>query len=251
MSEFLKVATEAARNAEKVIINYFNQPIGFEMKSDMTPVTIADKESEKAIIETIQKSFPDHSFLGEESGSSGDSEYKWIIDPIDGTKSFTRKLPFFNTEIALMKDNEIILGISNAPILREIMYAEKGKGTFINGQKVHMGNTNKLNMATVFHGRLMGFKNKGSLPNITELLLKTYDHKCIGDCNPYHFVASGRADAMIEAKVKIWDIAAVSICMTEAGGVVSDMKGDPINLNTESIISSNKELYDKILAYFK
>lgn len=112
--DFLKVALEAVEKAEKVIMHYYLEEGRMELKPDQSPVTIADKEAEKIIIGTIRKKFPDHSFLGEESGGSKEavSEYLWIVDPIDGTKNYLRGIPLFATQVALMKRNELVMGIS-------------------------------------------------------------------------------------------------------------------------------------------
>ena len=127
-SQFLTVALDAAKNAEEILLSYYNaDTLEVELKPDETPVTRADTEAEKAIRETIKQTFPDHGFLGEEYGiEKGDSPYIWIIDPIDATKNYVRKIPIFGTQIALMKDKQLILGVSNAPLLNELLYAEVG-----------------------------------------------------------------------------------------------------------------------------
>ena len=128
-SQFLKVALEAAKNAEEIITAYYTgDTMKVELKADETPVTLADRGAEKVIRETIKQAFPDHGFLGEEYGiEEGDSPYIWIIDPIDATKNYIRKIPIFGTQIALMKGDDLILGVSNAPLLNELLYAEAGK----------------------------------------------------------------------------------------------------------------------------
>ena len=132
-SQFLEVALAAAKNAEEIITAYYaGDAMKVELKDDETPVTLADRGAEKVIRETIKAAFPDHGFLGEEYGTEeGDSPYVWIIDPIDATKNYIRKIPIFGTQIALMKDDDLILGVSNAPLLNELLYAEAGRWCFL------------------------------------------------------------------------------------------------------------------------
>lgn len=137
MSDYLKVAIEAAKAAEPTILNYFSKETSIDLKEDQSPVTVADKESEQIIRGVISNAFPDHGFLGEEgNNTNSDTEYLWIIDPIDGTRNYIREIPLFATEIALMKNGELILGVSNAPALKELMYAEKGFGAYLNDELV-------------------------------------------------------------------------------------------------------------------
>ena len=127
MKSFFDVGLEAVKAAEEILLKYFNTTIAFERKRDNSPVTIADREAEAAIKEVIRAHFPSHGFYGEEEGAQNEAaEYTWVIDPIDGTKSYMRGLPYFATELALVKQGEIIVGISNAPVLKKLLYAAKG-----------------------------------------------------------------------------------------------------------------------------
>lgn len=137
MRSFLEVGLEAVTSAQEVLLKYFDTDLGFERKLDNSPVTIADREAEAVIKSIIHQRFPDHGFYGEEEGEQNETaEYTWVIDPIDGTKSYMRGLPYFATELALVKQSEIILGISNAPVLKKLLYAEKGQGTLLNGKNI-------------------------------------------------------------------------------------------------------------------
>ena len=134
MSKYLDVAIKAVKRAEEIILECYEKETAVDLKADLTPVTIADTEAQRIIIDEIKKNFPDHGFLGEEKTdkSQSASEYTWIIDPIDGTKNYIRRIPLFATQLALMHDNEIVVGVSNAPALNELLYAEKGGGCFFN-----------------------------------------------------------------------------------------------------------------------
>ena len=251
-SQFLKVALEAAKNAEEIITDYYtSDAMKVEMKEDETPVTLADRGAEKAIRETIKQTFPDHGFLGEEYGiEEGDSPYLWIIDPIDATKNYIRKIPIFGTQIALMKGEELILGVSNAPLLNELLYAEVGKGAFLNGEPITVSSVTQPKDAMVCHGGLKWFVEKGTFPGIYNLITDAARSRGFGDFYMYHLVASARADAVVEAAISVWDIAAITVIVREAGGKVTDIQGQAITKDTASLIATNGVLHNTVLDYF-
>lgn len=250
-SQFLKVALEAAQKAEEVILRYYSDSINPELKADGTPVTIADTTAEKVIIETIQRRFPEHGFLGEESGTShSQSGYQWIIDPIDGTKNYIRNIPLFATQIALMKNDELILGVSNSPVLKEVLYAERGEGAFLNDQQIHVSSVSEISEAMVCHGGLRWFSEKGILSNLCDLIDHSYRSRGFGDFYMYHLLASGRADIVIESDIKIWDIAALTVILEEAGGRATDLQGKPVGKDTISMVATNNVLHDSVFKYF-
>jgi len=252
ISEFLSVALDAAKSAEDIITSYyFNKTIQVDLKDDETPVTLADKEAEKAIRQTIIQAFPDHGFLGEEYGiQEGTSPYMWIIDPIDATKNYIRKIPIFGTQIALMKGEELILGISNAPLLNELLYAEIGNGAFLNDEPIKVSNVSQHPDAMICHGGLKWFTEKGFLPGICNLINDTARSRGFGDFYMYHLVASGRVDAVIEAAISIWDIAAITVIVREAGGKVTDVQGNAITKETSSLVATNGVLHQSVMKYF-
>ena len=250
--DFLNVALDASKNAEDIITSYYsNDLLNVELKDDETPVTRADTEAEKAIRGTIQNSFPDHGFLGEEYGTQeGTSPYTWIIDPIDATKNYIRKIPIFGTQIALMKNEELILGVSNAPLLNELLYAEKGKGAFLNGKPIKVSNVSKTSGAMICHGGLKWFVEKDLFTGIYNLINDTARSRGFGDFYMYHLLASGRVDTVVEAAISIWDIAAITVVVREAGGTVTDIQGQTITKDTDSLIATNGVLHSEVLNYF-
>ncbi|MBD3312445.1 inositol-phosphate phosphatase [archaeon] len=251
-SKFMQVALEVAKKAEKVIMNYYSDSIRAELKSDQSPVTIADTEAERIIKEIISKAFPEHGFVGEEFGKEKENaEYKWIIDPIDGTKNYVRKIPLFATEIALMKGDELILGVSNAPAMKELLYAEKGKGAYFNGKRINVSKNNSLNKSYLSFGGLNLFEKHGMTRQLVGIVNKFVGRRGFGDFWSYHLLAKGSIDCMVEPDTKIWDIAAVKVIVEEAGGRVTDIKGGPVTLNTTSIIATNGLIHDKVAEYFK
>ncbi len=252
-SQFLEVALEAAKNAEEIITAYYaDDTMNVELKDDETPVTLADRGAEKVIRETIKAAFPDHGFLGEEYGiEEGDSPYVWIIDPIDATKNYIRKIPIFGTQIALMKDDDLILGVSNAPLLDELLYAEAGRGAFLNGRPIAVSSVAQPEKAMICHGGLRWFTERGTFPGVYNLINDVARSRGFGDFYMYHLVASARADVVVEAAISVWDIAAITVIVREAGGKVTDIHGHPITKDTDSLIATNGVLHDTVLDYFK
>lgn len=251
-SQFLTVSLEAAKKAEEIITTYYTgSRMQVELKTDETPVTRADTEAEEVIRETLRQTFPDHGFLGEEWGiEEGRSSYLWIIDPIDATKNYIRKIPIFGTQIALMKGEELILGVSNAPLLKELLYAEAGTGAFLNGESVHVSSVGHPEEAMVCHGGLNWFTVGGIFPGIYRLINDAARSRGFGDFYMYHLLASARADVVVEAAINIWDIAAATVIVQEAGGKVTDVRGRPIIKDTTSMVATNAALHSAVLNYF-
>lgn len=252
-SEFLKVGLEAVKKAEEIIKKYyFEQNLETSYKKNGSPVTIADKEAEKVIRETITEAFPDHMFLGEEMGRSGvGSEYMWIIDPIDGTKNFVRGLTSFSTLLALVKDGEIILGISNAPMMNECLYAEKGKGAYFNDKKIEVSKVDSIKDAYMSYGGITYFVDKKMWKPLLALNRDTRFHRALGDFWSFHLLAMGKLDLMVEADIRIWDIAPLVCIVQEAGGKITDLQGKKIDLNSDTVLASNGLLHSNVVKYFK
>ena len=240
MSPFLKTAIEAAKAAQQVIEKYYDGEFTVEIKPDQSPVTIADIETEEAIKKIILDAFPDHGFFGEETGKINEgAEYNWLIDPIDGTKSFVRGYPFFSTQIALMKGNEFIVGVSNAPGFKEMTYAEKGYGAWLNGEQIVVGDIAELNQATLSLGNIASIAGKPQWQTIGGLIQEVHRIRGYGDFYHYHLLASGKIDIVIESDVNILDIAALSVIVNEAGGHFTDLSGAQLTLDTTSVLACN------------
>ncbi len=251
--QLIETATLAVSEAEKIIVKYFDTSITTKFKEDGSPVTIADQEAEHLIRKIISEKFPEHEFIGEEFGSdSKQKEYTWVIDPIDGTKNYSRNIPMFATELALFKGDEIVLGISNAPLLKKFLSAQKGKGCYLNqNKKLQVSNINDLNDAYVSVGSIKYFANKEKYNKLAEINNACAGMKGFGDTWSYHFVAEGKLEAVIEAKTNIWDIAATAILIEEAGGKVTDLEGKKLSPNSKTALASNKLVHTQILNYFK
>jgi len=249
-SVFLKTALDAIKVSDEIIMSYYHGDIQVETKADMSPVTIADKEAESAIKNILSTAFPEHGFIGEEFGiSDGEHKYQWVIDPIDGTKNFIRHIPLFGTQLALVKDDEVILGVSSMPAMQEVIYAERGKGAFLNGKKIHVSDVSALSDSMICFGGVSHFEKSNIMSECTELLLSTSRQRGIGDCYMYHLLASGRTDIVIEASINFWDIAAAVCIVEEAGGTVSDMFGKPVTIDTRTFVATNGTLHTDVLRF--
>ncbi|MDH5518689.1 MAG: inositol-phosphate phosphatase [Gammaproteobacteria bacterium] len=248
-SAFLETAIKAARAGEEVIRKYYLGEFDIEIKADESPVTIADVETEKTIKEIILGAFPDHGFFGEETGKTNpDAEYNWLIDPIDGTKSFVRQYPFFSTQIALMKGDELIMGVSNAPMFGEMAYAEKGLGAFLNDQPIHVSDMTELKKSTLSIGNIATLAAMPQWSNLAELIQSVHRTRGYGDFYHYHLLAAGKIDMVVESDVNILDIAALSVIVNEAGGCFSDLNGKALDLDTTTVLACNSTAMHQIVA---
>ncbi len=248
-SSYLSTAIEAAKAAADVILHYYEKNVDVQIKKDQTPVTVADVESEQVIREIIETQFPDHGIFGEEAGrKESTSDYLWLIDPIDGTKSFISSNPFFSTQIALMQGADIIMGVSNAPAFAELACAEKGKGAWFNDRPCHVSDISELENCAISTGNLRSLASGDHWGNLGEIISRVNHMRGYGDFYHYHLLATGRIDAVIESDVDILDIAAVSLIVSEAGGKFTDLKGAAVNLETRSVLAANSVLHDALLA---
>jgi len=246
-SKELVIAIDASNAAAKLIRSYFKGNFNVDIKKDMTPVTEVDIKAENTIKEIILNAFPDYGFYGEETcRENKNSEYTWLVDPIDGTKGFVRGYPFFSTQIALMHHDEIILGVSNAPIFDEIIFAEKGKGAWMNNKQMHISNTKDIVSSTISTGNLKTIAQSENWMNLGKIVSKADRIRGYGDFYHYHLLASGKIDVVIESDVNILDVAALSLIIEESGGVFTDFQGESLNLDTTSVIASNPILYSSI-----
>ena len=250
LSSELKVAIEASKAAAEIIKKYYQGNFQVEIKNDQTPVTEVDIHAEKIIKEIILNAFPDHGFYGEETNRENqDSDFLWLVDPIDGTKGFVRGYPFFSTQIALMHKDQIILGVSNAPIFEEIIFAELGKGSWIDNHRTKVSKTSKIESSTISTGNLKSLALSEKWPNFGKIVSRIDRIRGYGDFYHYHLLATGKIDAVIESDVNILDIAALSIIISESGGVFTDLNGKKPDLNIRSTLAANPILYPEIKSH--
>lgn len=247
-SEYLRVALAAAKEAAQISRHYYAGNFTVSTKADMTPVTQADVECEEAIRSLVLRHFPSHGFYGEETGQThGDAEYLWLVDPIDGTKGFVRQYPFFSTQIALMHEGEIILGVSSGTMMDELAWAEKGQGAWLNGQRLSISDIDNPDRAAVSVGNLKSLAGTDGWSSLGRIVERADRIRGYGDFYHYHLLAAGKIEAVIESDVNILDIAALSIIVNEAGGVFTDLNGNKPTLNTRSVLAANSGLHAKYL----
>jgi histidinol-phosphatase len=246
-TRYLRVALEAANSAAEVIRHHYRDGVEVNMKPDATPVTRADIEAEEVIRRAITAAFPDHGFYGEETGSRGlDAEFLWLVDPIDGTRSFVRGYPFFSTQIALMRRGQIIVGVSSAPAFNEIAWAERDQGAFIDGHPCRVSQVAYLEEAAVSSGNLRTLAAGPRWADWGQVVSRVARIRGYGDFYHYHLLAAGRIEAVVESDVNILDIAALSLIIEEAGGRFTDLDGRPISLATTSVLAGNPRVYARV-----
>ena len=240
----LNAALDAARAAAEVIRGFYQRNVRIVVKADKTPVTEADVRSEEAIRDLLAKRFPSYGFYGEETGKSDmDAESVWLVDPIDGTKSFVRECPFFSTQIALMRGGRFVLGVSCAPAYGELAWAERGGGAFLDGKTIKVSTVSALEGAIVSSGNLKTLAASPAWPRFGALIGGINRIRGYGDFVHYHLLARGALDVVIESDVNILDIAALTVIVEEAGGRFTDLTGAPVGLATTSVLASNGALH--------
>lgn len=250
--EYLLVAQKAVDKAETVLKEYFHKSnLDTEIKQDGSPVTEADKAAERVIIETITAAFPGHNIYSEEVGDIvKDSEFTWIIDPIDGTKFFMRGMPFWGVLVALMKGDEVIVGVSSVPELNERMHATKGGGAFLNDSAVKSSRVTKMSESYIVSGTMSYFKKHGLLEKVALVREHCKQALAVSSCWQFHYLAQGKIDATIDAHVKIQDIAPFKLIIEEAGGVTSLIDNSPFNKELSSFVAAaNETLHSEIKNY--
>jgi histidinol-phosphatase len=258
LEQALVVAHAAADAAEKVIRDrYRARDFSVDAKADATPVTEADREAETAIKDVLRDAFPSHAFLGEEHGREGESDWLWLIDPIDGTKAFVRGYPMFSTQIALMHRGELVLGVSAAGEYGERAWASRGGGAFL-GPRPDAGRPIRVSAVSDF-GPLSAIST-GNLKSMAadaarwealgQIVQRAGRIRGYGDFLHYHLLAQGSIDLVIESDLNILDIAALVVIVREAGGVFTTLEGAEVGLDVRSALAGTPALHALALSMF-
>ena len=246
-SKELQAALDAAEAAAEVIRSLYQRNLSVHIKADASPVTEADVKAEEAIRAILTECFPAYGFYGEETGQHAlDAENLWLVDPIDGTKSFVRECPFFSTQIALMRKGRLVLGVSSAPAYGELTWAEEGAGAHMNGRRIHVSRTAELSATIVSTGNLKTLARSAQWAKLGELIPRISRIRGYGDFVHYHLLARGSLDVVIESDVNILDIAALTVIVREAGGMFTDLEGGEVGLATTSVLATNGKLHGPI-----
>jgi histidinol phosphatase-like enzyme (inositol monophosphatase family) len=249
LRELLAIAKRAAELAGEVIMPIYRREFEVETKADGTPVTAADRAAEEAVRAFLQRECPGHGILGEEFPElPGDGRHRWILDPIDGTKSFIHHVPLWGSLIALERDGRPVVGVIACHGVGETVSAAEGMGAELNGRPVHVSKTATLAEATVSltsYARVYARDPRG----FAELCARAGLTRAWGDCYGYLMVASGRADVMLDPEMSLWDVAALYPVITEAGGRITTWEGE--DRVGESSIATNGLLHEEILGLFR
>jgi histidinol-phosphatase len=244
----LDIARAAADAAAQVVARHYRGAFAVETKADQTPVTIADREAEAAIKRVLKARFPDHAYYGEEEGREGQGDFLWLIDPIDGTRSFVRGYPMFSTQIALMHCGELVLGVSSAAQFGETAWARRGGGAFLNGERVAVAHTSQFGaQAAISFGNVKTLSRGPGWNVLAQLIQRCGRTRGYGDFYHYHLLARGSLDLVIESDVNILDIAALAVIVHEAGGTFSDLAGKDLTLDTTSVLAGTPALHAQAL----
>lgn len=246
MHPTLTAAIEAARAAGEIAMKYYRGGFEVTIKPDQTPVTQADREAEQAITDILQRAFPDIGFLGEEFGQEGSTETRWLIDPIDGTKNFVRRIPIWAVLIALEEQGEVTTGVVLNPVTGELYCARKGEGAFANGERIRASDCSSLKDALLIHSSLNLLRQGGHWQGFVRLVDATARQRGFGDYYGYCLLAEGKAEIYAEADLKPWDVAPVKILVEEAGGRLTDFSGRP-NIYDGTVLATNGWLHDEAL----
>jgi histidinol-phosphatase len=248
-SKELQAALDAARAASEVIRAWYQRNPGVRLKPDASPVTEADVRSEELIRATLSERFPAYGFYGEETGQHAmEAESIWLVDPIDGTKAFVRGIPFFSTQIALLRAGRLVLGVSSAPVYGELAWAEAGGGAYLNDRPIRVSSVSRLSDAAVSTGNLRSLARSPRWQRLGELIATAGYSRGYGDFVHYHLLARGALEVVIESGVNILDIAALTVIVREAGGAFTDLEGREVGLATASVLATNGALHAALLA---
>lgn len=249
VTDDLSLALELADVADAISMERFRaHDLKIDAKPDLSPVTEADRAIEQHARARIGAERPDHSILGEEFGVVGDrnATWRWVIDPIDGTRSFVRGNETWATLIALQRDGESVVAVASAPAMRLRFSATRGGGSFLNGRQIHVSKIAEISEALITHTAIRGFVITKQADRLVALAGRCWDARGIGNSMSHLAVARGTADIGWTSRANVWDFAALSLIVTEAGGRFTDRSGDDAKLGGTGI-SSNGLLHDLVL----
>lgn len=241
--DFKKIAIKAAREGGKIIAENFGKLTKVSYKKDLSLVTKIDSEVEKTVVKLIKKKFPSHNILVEEEGGRLGKGYNWIIDPLDGTTNYISRVPFFSTSISLFFNKTPVLAVVFNPLNKELYFAQRGKGSYLNGERIRIGRERILSESTITFGKGRPKENLIKLHKILRKTIGQYRTFRVFGCTSLElcYVASGRLNGHINIGSKPWDYAAGALIVKEAGGQVTDFKGNEWRIESKNIVASNKK----------
>jgi myo-inositol-1(or 4)-monophosphatase len=253
MANYLETSVEIAREAGAILLNCFERRVGFELKGDFDLVTEADRASEALVVERLRSHFPAHSILGEEGGlRDSPSEYRWYVDPLDGTTNFAHGYPVFNVTLALERAQELICGVVYDPIRQELFTAELGSGAYLNHHRIQTSRVASLEeslLATGFPSRKR--HESVNVHFFHQAAMITHGVRRGGSAAiDLAYVACGRLDGFWEFGLNPWDVAAGILLVREAGGRCSDMLDQPAALRGKHLVADNGLIHGGLISLF-
>lgn len=253
MPGYLEASVEIAREAGQLLNRYFERRVGYELKGEYDLVTEADRASEKLVVERLRARFPSHAIVAEEGGGQEtSSEYRWYVDPLDGTTNFAHGFPAFCVSLGLAQAGELVVGVIYDPLRDELFTAERGSGAYLNNRRIRVSKTARLEEALV----ATGFPSRKRHANVNvhfyyQLGMFTHGVRRAGSAAlDLAYVACGRLDAFWEFGLNPWDQAAGILLVREAGGAVSDMRGGSAQLRGPHLLVDNGLIHQEILTLF-
>lgn len=238
------LAIDAAQKAGKLALEHFDKNVQIEWKKDKSPVTVADRSAESLLRTTLLKAFPQDGFLGEESGATpGSSGYRWVIDPIDGTRNFVRGIPIWGTLVGLEYKGEQIAGVCYVPAMGHLYRALRGDGAFRDERRLKVSDVGTLSDANLLYSSVSWFVKAGCEQAFLNMAGRVQRTRGFGDFYGFVLVAQGSGDLMLEHGVHAWDLAALVPIVEEAGGKMTDWHGAH-DIESPHVIASNSKLHE-------
>jgi myo-inositol-1(or 4)-monophosphatase len=253
MNEILSTAIAAARAGGAILREHLGKVRSIELKDgeEKNLVTEIDRQSEETIIGIIHSAYPGHAILAEESGGAGSSEYRWVIDPLDGTVNYTHGFPVFSVSIGVERNGELIAGVVYDPNFDEMFTAELGKGAYVNGARIQVSAAHELKRSMLVTGFPYNIAENPNhaIEHFVNYLLHSQAVRRMGSAAiDLAYVAAGRYDGFWEVALNPWDMAAGILLVREAGGTVTGFHGEPFTLNDKAILATNGLIHDQMKA---
>ncbi len=242
----MNFAVQTAYDAGRLTLGYFQSNLEVNFKPDNSPVTLADKKAEELIRLRIEKTYPDHSVVGEEFGETGNVPIRWFIDPIDGTKSFMRGVPLYSVLIGLEIEGKVEVGAAYFPALNEMLYAATNMGCYLNGRQVQVSTIDSLDKAIIAYTSSHSFEVNGRELSWKRLQRAAYACRGWSDAYGHALVATGRCEVMLDPIMNSWDCAPFLVILSEAGGYCGNWAGEK-TMYSQELLSCNEVLLEQVL----
>jgi histidinol-phosphatase len=239
---------EAAHAGGSIALEHYRrQGFAVSLKADRSPVTEADRAAEAAILDVLRARCPDHGALGEELGESGPRARRFIVDPIDGTRNFVRRIPTWAVLIGLEEDGQVLAGVVYQPVTGTLHTAWRGQGAYRDGARIRVSPVDALERALVVHSSVNFLRRSAYWDGFLRLADRTQVQRGFGDFSAYLWVAEGQGEIALSTTVKAWDVAALKVLVEEAGGRLTDLDGRS-GIYGSTVFASNGLLHDAALA---